>query len=67
MRNNENDPFHSTFSLLAGRGTSSHRDYPLNHIEPMPDSEPTDEKPAVSKAPRAIALIGMLLALLHLG
>lgn len=65
VNHQSNDPFRSTFSLLAGRGTTARPQYALNHIEPLPE---TAERlaPKSLKTVRKIALIAQIVALLQL-
>lgn len=65
MNKKSSDPFSSTFSLLAGQGTSSRPHHDLTHIEPLPDSP--QYVIVAPTAHRRLGLIGMLLALLGLG
>ncbi len=66
MNKNSSDPFNSTFSLLAGQGTTSRPHHALNHVEPMPDS-PQYIIVASPRMSRRVGLVGLLMALLGLG
>jgi hypothetical protein len=65
VKNQPNDPFRSTFSLLAGRGTTARPHYALNHIEPLPETAGL-LAPKSSKTIRKVALIAQIVALLQL-
>jgi hypothetical protein len=66
MSKQSNDPFSLTFSFLAGQHPGHHEEYPLNHIEPLPDDAAALMTASAPKKMRFAALLIQLLALLQL-
>jgi hypothetical protein len=66
MTKQANDPFRSTFSLLAGQGTAHRPHYALTHVEPLPDTMPAAAHQRRRKLVRRLALLAQAVALLHL-